>query len=282
MKKNQVAQIIVVLSLVLLTVGVYAGVPLNNLEGVGGIAFNPLAYLAGNKIDSDSKSGGDSLSLQNAFRKPQFGAWYVNLGDVDVDWTTFGVAETVFDRVELSYGHEIIAPTGKNIYKNNFGAKVLAIQENQGGLNFVPAISVGIIAKTVSDTAPGVDDSGVDFYLVGTKLIKELPKPVLVSAGVLATKGLVTGVFGYDNDRDYTVFGNLDVIPLSKLAVGVEYKQGAKFDDFKNANYWNAHVAWFATNNLSLIAAYVNAGDEKSTSKVGLGDGFVLSTQYAF
>jgi hypothetical protein len=93
---------------------------------------------------------------------------------------------------------------------------------------------------------------------------------------------LVTGVFGFDNDRDYTFFGNLDVIPLSKLAVGVEYKQGAKFDDFKNANYWDAHLAWFATNNLSLIAAYVNAGDEKSTSKVGLGDGFVLSAQNAF
>jgi hypothetical protein len=24
----------------------YAGLPLNNLEGVGGVAFNPLAYLA--------------------------------------------------------------------------------------------------------------------------------------------------------------------------------------------------------------------------------------------
>lgn len=282
MKKIQAVQIIVALSLVLLTVGGYTGVPLNNLEGVGGIAFNPLAYLAGNKLDSDNKSGSDSLSLQNAFRKPQFGVWYVNLGDVDVDWITFGVAETLFDRFELSYGREIIAPTGKNIYKNNFGAKVLAIQENQGGLNFIPAISVGAIAKNASNVADGTDDSGVEFYVVATKLIKELPKPVLVSGGVLGTKGLVTGVFGFDNDRDYTFFGNLDVIPLSKLAVGVEYKQGAKFDDFTNANYWDAHLAWFATSNLSLIAAYVNAGDEKSTTKVGLGNGFVLSTQYAF
>ena len=34
----------------------YAGVPLNNLEGVGGIAFNPLAYLAnaGSKWKKDA------------------------------------------------------------------------------------------------------------------------------------------------------------------------------------------------------------------------------------
>jgi hypothetical protein len=48
------------------------------------------------------------------------------------------------------------------------------------------------------------------------------------------------------------------------------------------ADYWNAHLAWFANKNLTLVGAYVNAGDEKSTSRVGLGDGFVLSVQYAF
>ena len=66
------------------------------------------------------------------------------------------------------------------------------------------------------------------------------------------------------------------------MAVGFEYKQGADFGAFKNANYYDAHVAWFANKNLTLVAAYVNTGDVKSTSKVGLGDGFVLSAQYAF
>ena len=53
-------------------------------------------------------------------------------------------------------------------------------------------------------------------------------------------------------------------------------EQGAHFDDFKNADYWNAHVAWFVNKNLTLVGAYVNAGDHKSSSKVGLGDGVVL------
>jgi hypothetical protein len=66
------------------------------------------------------------------------------------------------------------------------------------------------------------------------------------------------------------------------LAVGFEYKQGAQFSDFKNAGYWDIHVGWLVNKNLSLIAAYVNAGDETSTKKVGLGNGLVLSAQYSF
>ena len=52
------------------------GVPLNNLQGTGGIAFNPLAYTAGSPWD-----GGDSNALNKVASKPQVGAWYVNLND---------------------------------------------------------------------------------------------------------------------------------------------------------------------------------------------------------
>lgn len=85
-----------------------------------------------------------------------------------------------------------------------------------------------------------------------------------------------------DGDRDETLFGNIDVLPLKDVAVGFEYKQGARFSDFKNADYWDAHVAWFINKNLTLVGAYVNAGNEKSTSVVGFGQGLVLSIQYAF
>jgi hypothetical protein len=64
--------------------------------------------------------------------------------------------------------------------------------------------------------------------------------------------------------------------------LGFEYKQGAKYSDWKDADYWDAHLAWTPNNNLTLILAHVNAGDHKSTNKVGLGNGVVLSVQYAF
>jgi hypothetical protein len=251
----------------------FGSVPFNNLQGVGGAAFNPLAYPAGqNKADG----------TVGPLSRPQFGVWYTHLGEVDVDWTAFGVAETLFDRVEVSYGYELIAPKGENINKSNVGGKVLLVPENAGGKKFIPAVSVGTIWKTASNVATGSDDSGVDFYGVATKLITQLPFPVLLSGGILSTKEQVTGVFGFNSDRDVTGFGNIDFIPLSSLAVGFEFKQGASYDSFKNANYWEAHLAWIANKNLTLVGAYVNAGDSDSTSKVGLGDGVVVSAQYAY
>jgi hypothetical protein len=261
----------------------YAGVPLNNLEGVGGIAFNPLAYLAGNSFHEDSQPQNAKFFLEDIFSKPQFGGWYVNLDHVSVDWTTFGVAGNLFKRLELSYGYETVAPNAKNIHKNNVGAKLLLLKENYGDLKFIPALSVGSVWKHTSlDTPVGIDTSDFDYYLVATKLITQLPKPVLLSAGVISTKGRVLGVYGFDKDRKENFFANIDILPFKNIAVGFEYKQGAKFKNFKNADYWDAHLAWFANKNLSLVAAYVNAGDSKSSSKVGLGDGIVLSAHYAF
>ena len=260
-------------ALLVLLQGALAGVPFNNLQGAGGVAFNPLAYPAGQNAAKDSTS---------PISKPQFGAWYVNLGDVDVDWTAFGAAVSVFNRLELSYGYELVAPAAENIRKSNVGAKLNLIPENWGGKNFVPAVSAGAIWKSTSEVAEGSDDSAFDFYLVATKLITQLPRPVLASAGVLNTKEQVTGVFGYNDDSDTTFFANLDVLPLDNVAVGVEFKQGAEYKTFKNASYYDVHAAWIANANLTLIAAYVNAGDEESASKTGLGDGVVLSAQYAF
>lgn len=272
----------VVLGVFLVSTVSFAGVPLNNLEGVGGIAFNPLAYTAGTNIEKTNEDNGE-LSYQDIFTKPQFGIWYVNLGDVSVDWTAIGVAESFFKkRLEISYGFETIAPTGENIHKHNIGAKVLILEENFKGLKFVPAVSVGTIWKTTSGAVPGVSSSGFDYYAVATKLITELPRPVLLSAGVLSTQGYVTGVFGFDGSREQTLFGNVDILPVPNVAVGFEYKQGAHFDAFKNADYWDAHVAWFVNPNLTLVGAFVNAGDSKSTKEAGLGNGVVLSAQYAF
>lgn len=266
-------RIIVALIGLSLAYSAQGGVPLNSLQGNGGVAFNPLAYPVGQNQEEGSKS---------PLSKPQFGAWYVNLGDVNVDWTAIGVAETFFNRLELSYGYEAIAQDGAvSIHKDNLGAKLLLIPENAGGRAWVPAVSVGTLYKS-TDYSSAANDAAFDFYAVATKLITQLPRPVLVSGGVLSTKEQVTGVYGFNEDRDLTLFGNIDVLPVSFLALGLEYKQGASFDTFKNANYWDAHAAWFVNKNLTLVVAYVNAGDETSTSKTGLGDGLVLSAQYAF
>lgn len=278
MRKLTLLAVFFALTVVSAVHDVFAGVPLNNLEGVGGVAFNPIAYLA--DCEGDNRFEVCNLDVTSL---PRFGGWYVNLDHVNVDWTAFGVADTFFRRVEVSYGHETIAQSGvKTKHKNNVGGKVLLVKENLSGNKFVPAVAIGSIWKMTSNVGAGVDNSDFDFYLVGTKLITQTPRPVLVSAGVRSTKGKVTGVFGFDKDRDEVFFGNLDLLLTDKIVVGFEYEEGAKFKDFRNADYWDAHVAWFLSKNLTLVAAYVNAGDSKSSKKVGLGDGFVLSAQYAF
>ena len=259
-----------------------AGVPLTNLEGVGGVAFNPLAYPA----NPGSSLGDPNSDLGKILGRPQIGGWYVNLGESKIDWTSIGIAETFAKRLEVSFGHESISPSGaENISKESIGAKLLLIQENAFG-DWSPAVSAGVISKHTSpiQIVPTANSSGYDYYLVATKFIKDLlPRPVVISGGVLSTDGYTTGVLGYSDDRDTTWFANADLLVRDDVAVGLEYKQGAQFNDgFKNADYWDAHVAWFVNKNLTLVAAYVNAGDEKSSDKVGFGEGLVLSAQYAF
>jgi len=262
-----------------LTSNLFAGAPFNNLEGVGGVAFNPLAYLA----DSEGEESHFKIGENEIAGLPRFGGWYVNLDDVKVDWTSIGIAETFFKRVEISYGYETIAQDNATTKrKNNLGAKLLLLPENSFGTKFLPAISAGVIGKHTSNVSLGIDSSGADYYLVGTKLVTVLPRPILLSGGLLSTKGRVNGVFGFDKDRDQTFFANADIILPGNFIAGFEYKQGAKFSTFRNADYWNAHLAWTPNKNLTLILAYVNAGNYKSTKKTGLGDGVVLSAQYAF
>ena len=267
----------------------YGGVPLNNLQGAGGIAFNPLAYTAGREWD-----GGETNGLNNIVSKPQIGAWYVNLNDADINWGSFGTAFTVAKRLELSAGYEYVNARkygDKSISKYNLGAKLRLLDENAFDTSWVPAIAVGSIYKyTDSRTvkALNLDHAGFDNYVVATKLVKETPWPILLSAGLLYTDEVVNGVVGH-NDYDLVAFGNIDILPASNVAIGVEYKQGARVGNgIRNHDYWDGHVAWFVNDSLTLVAAFAETGDKDkfyrrgSTKNLGVGSGLVLSVQYQF
>jgi hypothetical protein len=261
-----------------------AGVPFTNLEGVGGAAFNPLAYPANSSSTLKSPDGTDTI-----FSKPQLGGWYVNLGQANISWTSTGITETIGKRLELSFANEDISvgsPVHENFIKNDFGAKFLVLEENALG-DWSPALSVGAIFKHTSPTlSADLDSSGHDLYAVATKFIKSgLPVPVLLSGGVRNTNSRVTGVLGYDDHRDNIFFGNVDAIVIKDVALGYEYQQGPNFSDsnWKSADYYDIHLAWLINPNLSLIGAYVNTGSYNlGSDKFGLGSGFVASLQYAF
>jgi hypothetical protein len=275
------------LAFLLYTPSAYAGVPLTNLEGVGGIALNPVAYLAGTVVEAAKERGnsiGDKIdgTLEKAhIAKPQVGSWYVHFGESKIDWATIGVADSFFNRLELSYGFETAAlASGPHRFQNNVGAKLLLIPENWRGHKFIPAVSVGGIWKN-TENAIGSKPNGFDAYVVATKLIDQLPVPLLLSGGALLTQGKATGLLGYDKKSAVAAFGNADLVVTKWLALGYEVKQGAKFKDFRNATYQDAHVAWMPNKNLTVVLAYVYGGATKKTA-VGLGSGIVASLQYAF
>jgi hypothetical protein len=300
MKKFSRFALLVVLALAVHAQSVWAGPPLVNLEGVGGIAFNPLAYPA--------DSTGEKTHLQsgktNVIGEPRLGAWYVNLHQPSsggIDWTAIGAADTLFNRLEISYGYEAVAVAGfASVHKTNLGAKLLLVPENALGTKAIPAVSVGLIHKSSEGISgpvkfdigkaafggPDTKSNGNDFYLVATKLITQLPRPVLLSGGLLLTDGYATGVLGYDKTTRGAGFGNVDIVWPLGFATGFEYQQGAKFGEvgkaYRNPNYYDVHLAWFATPNITAVLAYVNAGNAKSTDYFGLGAGTVLSLQHTF
>lgn len=268
----------------------YAGVPLNNLQGVGGIAFNPLAYTAGQPWD-----GGETNVFNGIVSKPQVGGWYVNLSDSDINWFAIGTAITFAERLEVSYGYGFTDAKkygDKSIDSNNLGAKLRILDENAFETQWVPAIAVGAVYKhTNTDLAGafGLDKDGFDYYAVASKLVKETPIPVLLSLGILYSDEVVNGVIGHGH-YDVSYFANIDVLPSENVAVGFEYKSGvdAETSGIRNHDYYDGHVAWFVTPQLTLVGAYAYTGDrdrfyrDGNPKNLGFGSGLVLSVQYQF
>ena len=263
------------LSSALLASSAVAGVPLNGLQGDGGIAFNPVAFTAGTYADDDQ-----------VVSAPQVGAWYTRLDGADIDWAALSASFSVAKRLELSYGY---GWTDANKYgddsvsSHNFGLKLNVLPDGAFDTAWLPAVSVGTVVKhtdAATAGALGLDKTGADFYAVATKLVTATPVPVLLSAGVQASDEVVNGVVGH-GDYGFGWFANVDVIPVSWLAVGAEYKSGIDADKVHNHDYYDLHAAWFATERLTLVAAYVDTGS-RSGSRLGVGDGFVLSAQYQF
>lgn len=257
---------------------VFAGVPLNNLNGSGGIAFNPLAYTSGLKLEDTTW-----------ITKPQVGVWYAKLPETKIEWSSYSLSLTLADHVELGYAYNLVNARkygDNNIQANSVGVKFRLLDENAFDSVWVPAIAIGAVYKhTDSNTtaAFGLDHSGAEYYIVATKLITQTPAPILLSAGLVRSDEVVYGLVGHKHFGT-SFFANVDVLPAQNIAIGAEYRQGIDAGDgIENADYWDAHVAWFVNDHLTLVGAYVNTGNkDKGFDPLGLGDGFVLSLQYQF
>jgi hypothetical protein len=266
-----------------------AGPPLTNVEGVGGVALNPLAYVA-NPICEGEKGFCDSTIAG----VPQIGFWHIDLSKHAIGWDSIAANMSFFNRVEVGFGEEFVnigkifgTPSDVSGTMRTLSAKVNLIKEGDFGISLMPAFSAGVIRKTTDShlavASPG-DNDGWDYYGVFTKTIAApLPMPLVLNAGYLSTTGIVRGVAGFGPSREGAFFGNVEVVPMPTMIVGWEYEQGYNTAEDRGLPgtraMWNAHVAWMHKD-LTVVAAYLYTGDVDDF--LGQGPGWVFSAQYAF
>ncbi|HNX05150.1 MAG TPA: DUF3034 family protein [Opitutales bacterium] len=212
--------------------------PFHTIEGYGGGAITPIAYLVNPATD-------DSI-----FGLPSFAASYVTAGEKNLLALT--LTETLWGRLELGYGYDefgigtldddILAATGVDIGRSNvklqvLNARVLLIKEGSFDAP-LPAITFGVHFKknTGIDEIDGKlggaltsigldDDSGVEYTLTASKSFAPGGTPVIVSAGLRNSSAAHLGLLGFADERTTTFEGNIVVIPSSWLLLAYEYRQ---------------------------------------------------------
>jgi len=273
--------------------------PFHTIEGYGGGAITPIAYLV--------NGGGKNT----AFGYPSVAFSYVNAGSKDLE--AFTISETLFNRVELSYGADRFglgglrgallkkgAPDiGSEVWLHNFNARLALIDEGGFGQAWIPAVTIGAHYKYNSDIARintqlgnalgsiGYrHNSGEDFTLTVSKTFpKVFDRPLILSAGLRESQAADLGILGFSNQWNTTFEGNIVYVPADWLLVAYEFRQ-------KNNPYntipgligdetnWHAiDVSWLISKHATLVAG-VGAFGTLANSEAN--SAFWLQLKYEF
>jgi hypothetical protein len=265
-----------------------APLPLHQIEGSGGIFSTLSAYIVNPPRDGELVG------------RPAVGFSYVNLGH-DVNLEAFTVTESPFKRLELGYGSDHLdlgdlplaldraLPGGyhgpSDVQLHNFNARFQVITEGEFEQKWLPAITAGVHYKYndgIGDVRDAVTKSaganvlgssglsgndGADFTLYASKMITQLPRPVLLEAGGRATRAVWDGLAGFTSGYNFVFEGNAVVFVTSKLALAAEYKQQP--DDYKaigslirsESDWWTLDVAYVVNSHLTFAVGYGHFGN---------------------
>ena len=256
---------------------VWAGPPLTTPEGLGGVALNPLAYVANPMKDKGLVKG--------AIGYPQVGVWKINFyenkpGPIGrIDWTAMGATLSFFNRLEIGYARENVDIDNiQNVSVDTWALKFNILPEGAGGNQWLPAFSVGAIYKDTNFSG-AKDQDDLDYYLVATK--KWPSKPVIFNAGLRFTKQIVRGILGFGDDRDTVFFGNIEIL-WRKFIIGWEFQDAVDAGaGAKTHSMWEAHIAYMPNARVTLVGSLGYVGDKKESGN-SFGRAFVLSFQYVF
>ena len=198
-----------------------------NWEGQTGAFVTPFAYT------SPSPAGGFGL--------PAVGFHYLNGGNVLGGFYEVSGTVGFLKRFEVGYTRAMNSdgsvPSLSPLFNggfNIFHGKANLLGEKAGKHSYIPAISVGFVARTNVRRVGGVLDSkdthNEDFYLVATKTITHFKfLPIVGNFGIKATNSSVLGIAGNATNWQGRLFGAVGFVvsgPVhSKVIVGSEFLQ---------------------------------------------------------
>ncbi|MDR4506354.1 MAG: DUF3034 family protein [Candidatus Scalindua sp.] len=289
MKKISMINSLVYLVLIMTAQTVFAGekvkappLPLQNIEGFGGILITGSAYLI-----NPSEEG-------RVFGLPAGGVTYANIGH-GRHMEAFTVSETLWGRLEFGYSlnhldlgdlpRDIRAGTGidtieDSIYMHNFNTRFQILKEGDFKKSWMPALTLGLHYKNNNDSevidrrlqgglnAIGIkDDDGVDVTLYASKMITSLPRPLMINVGVRSTEAAQIGLLGFTENRKTVFEGNFGVLALDNLVIGGEYRQKPdQYDKIpgliaEEDDWWDGFITYIANDHLTMSIAYMHFGD---------------------
>jgi hypothetical protein len=202
-----------------------------NWEGQTGAFVTPFAYT--------SASPADGVGL------PAIAFHYLNGGDVIGGLYQVSATVGFLSRFEVGYTRAFNSAGSTAGLSPLFGGgfnivhgKANLVPENAGKQNYLPALSVGFVARSQVRRGGGVltdkKTTSGDVYLVATKTITQTKAvPIVLNFGVKATNASVLAIAGNAPDWKGRLFGTIGfVLPGpagTKLVVGSEALQQPRY-----------------------------------------------------
>ncbi len=273
-----------------------APLPLHQIEGNGGIFSTHSAYIV------NPPRAGEPVG------RPSLGLAYVNIGNGrHLEALTF--TESPFKRLELGYGYDtfdlgdlpdaIHTATGirlrdGSVKLHNLNARLLLVEEG----DVTPAITAGVHYKSnqgidrinadlggLLHTSGIESNDGTDITLYASKLFKSLPRPLLINAGLRATKAAHIGLLGFTDDYHVVLEANAVLFLTGDFALAAEYRQ--KPNDYTPVgtlvqaedDWFTIDAAYVVNNHLTVAAGYGHFGAVLNHKANGV---WGLTTKYEF
>ncbi len=214
--------------------------PFHTIEGVGGGAITPMAYLV-----NPAPEG-------TIFGKPSIAGSYVGLQDKNL--SVLSITENLWGRIEFGFAADRLGlgslpgavedATTVNLYRGdvmlyNFNVRALLIKENYNDIAWMPAITVGATFKTnegirdINQRLGGAlnaigyaRENGTDFTLTATKTLVTpgLGMPIVLTGGVRESQAANLGFLGFSDTYRATFEGSVAVIPHERWLVAYEFR----------------------------------------------------------